>query len=168
MLRWAKNLLKSTEQRMPSGRTFCTNHRGWEVYKNCLIWCLTFLRRGQVCFHMHFCGPHTFVQKKCCWFQMTLPQKPLGQCCSNFRWSLLGPGKQKVAKLVLVAPVHFTHFTLTFNISSTIRPTTTKPCIVLLLNVRTPQVPWLGDLDLYLVLHWLLHLLRRSSVYPQL
>ena len=41
----------------------------------------------------------------------------------------------------------FTHFTLTFNISLTIRPTTIKPSIVLLLNVQTPQVPWLGDLD---------------------
>ena len=53
------------------------------------------------------------------------------------------------------APVPFTHFTSTFNISSTIRPTTIKPCIVLLLNVRTLQVPWLGDLDLYFTLYWL-------------
>ena len=44
-----------------------------------------------------------------------------------------------------------------FNISSTIRPTTTKPCIELLLNVRTLQIAWLGDLDLYFTLHWLLH-----------
>ena len=50
---------------------------------------------------------------------------------------------------IFCVPVPFTHFTLTFNISSTIRPTTIKPCIVLLLNVRTQQVPWLGDLDLY-------------------
>ena len=64
---------------------------------------------------------------------------------------------------IFCAPVPFTHFTLTFNISSTIRPTTIKPCIVLL-NVRTPQVPWLGDLDLYFVLHWFLHLLRRPSM----
>ena len=62
----------------------------------------------------------------------------------------------------------FYTFTSTFNISSTIRPTTTKPCIVLLLNVRTLQVPWLGDLDLYSALHWLLHLLRRPSICPQL
>ena len=53
------------------------------------------------------------------------------------------------------APVPFTHFTSMFNISSTIRPTTIKPCIVLLLNVWTLQVPWLGDLDLYFTLHWL-------------
>ena len=69
---------------------------------------------------------------------------------------------------IFCAPVPFTHFTSMFNISSTIRPTTIKPCIVLLLNVRTPQVPWLGDLDLYLALHWLLHLLRRPSICPQL
>ena len=63
--------------------------------------------------------------------------------------------------------VPFTHFTSTFNISSTIRPTTIKPRIVLL-NVRTLQVPWLGDLDLYFALHWLLHFLRRPSICPQL
>ena len=69
---------------------------------------------------------------------------------------------------IFCAPMPFTHFTLTFNISSTIMPTTTKPCIVLLLNVRTPQVPWSGDLDLYFVLHWLLHILRHPSICPQL
>ena len=60
---------------------------------------------------------------------------------------------------IFCAPVPFSHFTSTFNISSTIMPRTIKPCIVLLLNVRTLQVPWLGDLDLYFELHWLLHLL---------
>ena len=65
-------------------------------------------------------------------------------------------------------PVPFTHFTSTFNISSTIKPTTIQPCIVLLLNVRTLQVPWLGDLDLYFTLHWLLHILRHPSICPQL
>ena len=69
---------------------------------------------------------------------------------------------------IFCASVPFTHFTSTFNISSTIRPTTIKPCIVLLLNVQTPQVPWLGDLVLYFALHWLLHLLRHPSIYPQL
>ena len=69
---------------------------------------------------------------------------------------------------IFCAPVPFTHFMSTFNISSTIRPTTIKPCIVLLLNVRTLQVPWLGDLDLYFALHWLLHLLRHPSLCPQL
>ena len=34
-------------------------------------------------------------------------------------------------------------------ISSTTRPTTIKPCRVLLLNVLTRQIPWPGDLDLY-------------------
>ena len=43
---------------------------------------------------------------------------------------------------IFCAPMSFTHFMLTFNISSTIRPTTTKPCIELLLNVRTLQVAW--------------------------
>ena len=66
---------------------------------------------------------------------------------------------------IFCAPVLVTHFTSTFNISSTIRTTTIKPCIVLLLNVRTRHVPWLGDLDLYFALHWLLHLLRHPSIY---
>ena len=69
---------------------------------------------------------------------------------------------------IFCAPVPFTHFMATFNIFSTIRPTTIKPCIVLLLNVRTLQVPWLGDLDLYFALHWLLHLLHHPSICPQL
>ena len=68
---------------------------------------------------------------------------------------------------IFCAPVPFTHFTSTFNISWTIRHTTIKPCIVLL-NVRTLQVPWLGDLDLYFTLHWLLHLLSHPSICPQL
>ena len=38
--------------------------------------------------------------------------------------------------------VTLTHFTSTFDSSSTIRPTTTKPCIVLHLIVLTWQVPW--------------------------
>ena len=41
------------------------------------------------------------------------------------------------------------YFASTFDISSTIRPTTIKPCKVLLLNVLTSQIPWPGDLDLY-------------------
>ena len=69
---------------------------------------------------------------------------------------------------IFCAPVPFTHFMSMFNISSTIRPTTITPCIVFLLNVRTLQVPWLGDLDLYFALHWLLHLLRHPSLCPQL
>ena len=42
-----------------------------------------------------------------------------------------------------------THFASRFNISSTIRPTTIKPCNVVLLNVLSQQIPWPGDLDLY-------------------
>ena len=36
--------------------------------------------------------------------------------------------------------------------SSTVRPSTTKPYIALLLDVLTQQVPWPGDLDLYCAL----------------
>ena len=65
------------------------------------------------------------------------------------------------------ARVTLTHLMSMFHISSTIRPTTTKPCIVLL-YVRTRQVPWLGDLDLYFVLQWLWHIWRQLSVSPQI
>ena len=47
---------------------------------------------------------------------------------------------------ILCTPVTLTHFMLMFGISSDIRPTTTKPCIVLFLNVRTAGTltgwPW--------------------------
>ena len=33
---------------------------------------------------------------------MTSPLEPLGQCCSNFIWSLPGAGEWKIAKLVAV------------------------------------------------------------------
>ena len=51
---------------------------------------------------------------------------------------------------IFCAPVTLTYFVSTFDISSTIRPTTIKPCKVLLLNVLTRQIPWPGDLDLYI------------------
>ena len=50
---------------------------------------------------------------------------------------------------IFCAPVTLTHFASTFDISSTVRPTTIKPCKVLLLNVLTRQIPRPGDLDLY-------------------
>ena len=50
---------------------------------------------------------------------------------------------------IFCAPVTLKHFASMFGISSTIRPTTIKPCKVLLLNVLTRQIPWPGDLDLY-------------------
>ena len=50
---------------------------------------------------------------------------------------------------IFCAPVTLTYFVSTFDISSTIRPTTIKPCKVLLLNELTWQIPWPGDLDLY-------------------
>ena len=50
---------------------------------------------------------------------------------------------------IFCAPVILTYFASTFDISSIIRPSTIKPCKVLLLNVLTQQIPWPGDLDLY-------------------
>ena len=69
---------------------------------------------------------------------------------------------------VFHAPVTWTHFTSTFDISSTIRPTTTKPCIVLLLDVLTRWISWAGDFDLYFALQWLCHILHQHSISPQL
>ena len=43
-----------------------------------------------------------------------------------------------------------------------------KPCIVLLLDVQTWQVPWPSDLGLYFALQWLWHILRRRLISPQL
>ena len=60
---------------------------------------LAFLQQGQVCFPMHLYGPHTFVREKYWEFQTTSPLKPPGQ---YFMWSLLGAGKQKIAKMVAV------------------------------------------------------------------
>ena len=65
---------------------------------------------------------------------------------------------------IFCAPLPLTQFTSTFQIVSTKRRTPAKPCIVLLLDVLTRQVPWLGDLDLYFALQWLWHILRRRSI----
>ena len=46
--------------------------------------------------------PYAFVWEKCWEFQMISPLKPLGQCCSNFIWSLLRLGERKIAKMVTV------------------------------------------------------------------
>ena len=46
--------------------------------------------------------PYAFVWEKCSEFQMTSSLEPLGQCCSNFIWSLPGTGEWKIAKMVAV------------------------------------------------------------------
>ena len=46
--------------------------------------------------------PYAYVWEKCSEFQMTSPLEPLGQCCSNFIWSLPGAGEWKIAKIVAV------------------------------------------------------------------
>ena len=59
-------------------------------------------------------------------------------------------------------------FTSRFHMSSTIRPSATKPCLVLLLDVLTCPVPWPGDLDLYFALQCLWHILSWCSISPQI
>ena len=66
---------------------------------------------------------------------------------------------------ILCTPVTLTHFMLMFGISSNIRPTTTKPCIVLHLIALAWQVPWPGDLDLYLT-HFTLMFDNSSTIRP--
>ena len=51
---------------------------------------------------MHLYEPHTVEWENCWEFQTTFPLKPLSQFCSNFIWSHLRVGKQKIAKIVAV------------------------------------------------------------------
>ena len=95
------------EPRMPWSWVFAQiigDERSTKVAKIIVVhWRLTFLWRGQVCFPMHLCGHHTFVWEKCWEFNKTTsPLRPLGQCCSNFMWSLLRFGERKIAKMVAV------------------------------------------------------------------
>ena len=48
---------------------------------------------------------------------------------------------------IFCAPETWTQFTVMFQIFSTIRPTTIKPCKVPLLIVLTRQISWPGDLN---------------------
>ena len=66
---------------------------------------------------------------------------------------------------ILCTPVTLTHFILMFGISSNIRPTTTKLCIVLHLIALAWQVLWPGDLDLYLT-HFMLMFDNSSTIRP--
>ena len=66
---------------------------------------------------------------------------------------------------ILCTPVTLTHFMLMVGISSNIRPTTTKPCIVLHLIALAWQVPWPRDLDLYLT-HFTLMFDNSSTIRP--
>ena len=66
---------------------------------------------------------------------------------------------------IFCTTVILTHFTLMSDISSNIRPTTTKPCIVLHLIVLAWQVPWPSDLDLYLT-HFTLMFDNSSTIRP--
>ena len=77
--------------------------RSTKVAKRIVVcWCLTFLRQGQVHFPMHLYEPYTFEWENCREFQTTSPLKPLSQFCSNFIWSHLRVGKQKIGKIVAV------------------------------------------------------------------
>ena len=62
------------------------------------------------------------------------------------------------------APLTFTPLTSPFHMSSTVRPSTTKSYIVLLLDVLTRQVPWPGGLDLYFALQWLTHFMLMFGI----
>ena len=91
---------------MPLGCIFAQiikDERSIKVVKIIFVhWRFTFLWRGQVCFSMHLFWHYTFVWEKCWEFQTTSPLKPLGQCCSNFMWSLLRLEEWKIANMVAV------------------------------------------------------------------
>ena len=180
---YGKNLKKSSspEPRMPWGCIFAQIIRDKRSTKTAKIiivhWRFTFLRRGQV--SLCICMGTMYLYGKNVENFKRPPQKPYGQCCSNFMWSLLrltfdipdllnykvynyqtfhsaSPRCTDSAGTfthwpwpIFCTPVTLTHFASTFDISSTIRPSTIKPCRVLLLNVLTWQIPWPGDLDLY-------------------
>ena len=119
------NKYSAPEPRMPWGWIFAQiigDERSTKIAKIIVVhWCFTFLRRGQLCFPMHLYGTHTFVWKKCWEFQTTSPLKPLGQCCSNFIWSLLRFGEQKIAKIVTIhwlrwSPSPYTQSTFYVNL----------------------------------------------------
>ena len=91
---------------MPWGWIFARiigDGRSTKVAKRIAVsWRLTFLQRCQVRFPMHLYEPHTFEWENCWEFQTTSPLKPLSQFCSNFIWSVLKVGKQKIVKIVVV------------------------------------------------------------------
>ena len=72
----------------------------WWSYMYIDVW--PFYSKVKFCFPIHLYAHHTFVWEKCREFQTTSPLKPLGQCCSNFMWSLVRLGERKIAKMVTV------------------------------------------------------------------
>ena len=101
MVKTFKNLL----QNRGLGLDLCFiigNGRSTKVAKMMIVnWRLTFLRRGQVCIPVRLYRPHTFVWENIEIFKRP-PLKPLGQCCSTFKRSLLWAGELKMAKIVAV------------------------------------------------------------------
>ena len=113
---WNERLLSRTKDAL--WQNLCTNHHGGEGYQ-LLKWWLYIgiwpLYGKIICFCMHLYGSHTFVWKKMfrgsrgevVWnsehfFPYKCIGKHLGQCCSNFIWSLLGAGERKIAKMGMV------------------------------------------------------------------
>ena len=113
------------------------------------------------------CRSSTFTSKLV-FISTTILQQPSYLAWHISLTSWLSGYVDPVTLTYILRSMTLTQFTLTFQIFSTIRCTTTKPCIVLLLDVQTWQVPWPGDLDLYFALQWLWHILRRCSISPQL
>ena len=125
-----------------------------------VYWCLSFLQWGQVCFPMHLYGHHTFVWEKCWEFQMTSPLKPLGQCYSNFMWSLLRLRERKIAKMVTVHwPRWLPYMVKTFK--NLLHQNQISPgALSLHKSSRTGDLPKL----LVMVLHWYLTFLWQGQI----
>ena len=97
MVKTFKNLLLQNRECLAQ---IIGDRRSTKVAKMMVIhWCLTFLQRGRLLPYVFIWAPY-IVWEKCWEFQP--PLKPLGQCCSNFTWSLFGAGEWKIAQIVAV------------------------------------------------------------------
>ena len=91
---WSKSLkifFSRTEDAL--GLNLCTNHQGREVYKTMMVLHCTltfdfFTTRSSLLPYAFVWAPYICMGKM--WRISTL--KPLGQCCSDFMWSLLRLG----------------------------------------------------------------------------
>ena len=107
-----------------------------------LLWPLTFLREGQICFLMHLYGPHTLIWEKCweCIFWTSLLNTII-----HLGWNLLSIGAPKKHKIAKTEPIeihdgchskpHPFHF-----INGLISQKTFRPYILLLLMITHSMI----------------------------
>ena len=95
------------------------------------------------------CQSSTFTSKLVFW-STTILQQPSYLAWHISLTSWLGRYVDPVTLTYILRSIDFdTIYVDVLDLLSSKRHTTKKPCIVLLLDVLTWQVPWPGDLDLY-------------------